>query len=45
MNINGRVKALEGTEAIEQVEQVIESRPEKQTIPVGEIIYVDEDAP
>lgn len=45
LDINGRVKILEGTEAIEQVEQVAESRPEKQTIPVGEIIYVDEDAP
>lgn len=43
LSINGRVKALEGSELVEQIEDVAEKKPEKQSISVGEIIYVDED--
>ena len=43
LGINSRVRALEGIEPMEQIEDVAEKEPEKQTISVGEIIYVDED--
>jgi hypothetical protein len=41
LNINSRVKKLEAPE-IEEMEEAV-SEPEKQSVSVGEIIYVDED--